>query len=85
MYNHALQQMYINDELIYVQQKHIICQTHKPNQEHPHVNMPKTIVFDIVGTLVSHEHFYTTIEQRLGAQLLPHSLSILTQSTFDNH
>ncbi|KAF1847169.1 HAD-like protein [Cucurbitaria berberidis CBS 394.84] len=34
----------------------------------------KNIVFDVVGTLVSHEHFYTVIEDRLGPSLKKHSL-----------
>jgi 2-haloacid dehalogenase len=29
----------------------------------------KNIVFDIVGTLVSYEHFYSAIDQRLGPAL----------------
>ena len=37
--------------------------------------MTKIIVFDIVGTLVSHEHFYTTIDQRLGPSLRKHNVS----------
>lgn len=36
---------------------------------------PKHIVFDIVGTLVSHEHFYNVINARLGASLEPHNIS----------
>ncbi|CAN9275202.1 unnamed protein product [Alternaria alternata] len=35
----------------------------------------KHIVFDIVGTLVSHEHFYAVIDQRLGSKLQPHNIS----------
>lgn len=27
--------------------------------------MPKIIIFDIVGTLVSHEHFFTALSERL--------------------
>ena len=38
-------------------------------------DQPKHIVFDIVGTLVSHEHFYEIIEQRLGNTLKPYSIS----------
>lgn len=36
---------------------------------------PKHIVFDIVGTLVSHEHFYDVITTRLGPALAPHNVS----------
>ncbi|KAF2627331.1 haloacid dehalogenase-like hydrolase [Macroventuria anomochaeta] len=36
---------------------------------------PKHIVFDIVGTLVSHEHFYDVISTRLGTALEPHNIS----------
>jgi 2-haloacid dehalogenase len=35
----------------------------------------KNIVFDIVGTLVSHDHFYAVIAQRLGPALNPHNIS----------
>jgi 2-haloacid dehalogenase len=35
----------------------------------------KQIVFDIVGTLVSHDHFYAVIDQRLGPALKPHNIS----------
>ncbi|KAJ4990882.1 haloacid dehalogenase-like hydrolase [Stagonosporopsis vannaccii] len=35
----------------------------------------KHIVFDIVGTLVSHEHFYDVISTRLGPALAPHNVS----------
>jgi 2-haloacid dehalogenase len=35
----------------------------------------KNIVFDIVGTLVSHEHFYAVIDQRLGLALKTHNIS----------
>ncbi|KAF2826011.1 HAD-like protein [Ophiobolus disseminans] len=36
--------------------------------------MPKIIIFDIVGTLVSHEHFFTAIAERLPG-LSKHNLS----------
>jgi 2-haloacid dehalogenase len=36
---------------------------------------PKHIVFDIVGTLVSHEHFYHVIHTRLGSALTPYNIS----------
>ncbi|KAI4700180.1 hypothetical protein J4E81_004218 [Alternaria sp. BMP 2799] len=35
----------------------------------------KHIVFDIVGTLVSHEHFYAVIDQRLGPKLQANNIS----------
>jgi 2-haloacid dehalogenase len=35
----------------------------------------KHIVFDIVGTLVSHEHFYEVIHSRLGSVLEPHHIT----------
>ena len=35
----------------------------------------KHIVFDIVGTLVSHEHFYDVINTRLGSALQPYNIS----------
>jgi 2-haloacid dehalogenase len=35
----------------------------------------KHIVFDIVGTLVSYEHFFAVIDQRLGPKLKPHNIS----------
>lgn len=35
----------------------------------------KHIVFDIVGTLVSHEHFYDTIHSRLGSLLEPYHIT----------
>jgi 2-haloacid dehalogenase len=35
----------------------------------------KQIAFDIVGTLVSHDHFYAVIDQRLGPALKPHNIS----------
>jgi 2-haloacid dehalogenase len=35
----------------------------------------KHIAFDIVGTLVSHEHFFAVIDQRLGPKLKPHNVS----------
>lgn len=34
----------------------------------------KHIVFDVVGTLVSYEHFFVVIEERLGSQLQPHNI-----------
>jgi len=37
--------------------------------------MPKTIVFDIVGTLVSHAYFYDAIAQRLPALQKDHNIS----------
>lgn len=36
---------------------------------------PKHIVFDIVGTLVSHEHFYDVINARLGTALKAYNIS----------
>lgn len=36
---------------------------------------PQNIVFDIVGTLVSHEHFYDVINTRLGPALKPYNVS----------
>jgi 2-haloacid dehalogenase len=36
---------------------------------------PKHIAFDIVGTLVSYEHFFSAIDQRLGSKLKPHNVS----------
>lgn len=36
---------------------------------------PKHIVFDIVGTLVSHSHFYDVIQTRLGPALAPYNVS----------
>ena len=38
-------------------------------------NRPKHIVFDVVGTLVSHEHFYEVIDTRLGFALKPYNIS----------
>ncbi|KAI4666014.1 uncharacterized protein J4E78_003479 [Alternaria triticimaculans] len=35
----------------------------------------KHIIFDIVGTLVSHEHFYAVIDQRLGPKLQANNIS----------
>jgi 2-haloacid dehalogenase len=35
----------------------------------------KHIVFDIVGTLVSHEHFYAGIDQRLGPKLKTYNIA----------
>lgn len=35
----------------------------------------KNIVFDIVGTLVSHEHFYAVIDQRMGPKLKANNIS----------
>ncbi len=35
----------------------------------------KHIVFDVVGTLVSHEHFYDVISTRLGPALAPYNIS----------
>jgi 2-haloacid dehalogenase len=41
----------------------------------PPFAMPKHIVFDVVGTLVSYSHFHATIAQRLGSKLQSHNLS----------
>lgn len=35
----------------------------------------KHIVFDVVGTLVSYEHFFTVIDNRLGSSLTKHNVS----------
>jgi 2-haloacid dehalogenase len=35
----------------------------------------KHIVFDVVGTLVSYEHFFTVIERRLGSAVTPFNIS----------
>lgn len=49
---------------------HLCLRGHKST-----IMSPKHIVFDVVGTLVSHEHFYNVISSRLGPALMPYNIS----------
>ncbi|CAN9280592.1 hypothetical protein GT037_004068 [Alternaria burnsii] len=42
------------------------------------MSQTKHIVFDIVGTLVLHEHFYAVIDPHLESKLQPHNISLET-------